>query len=106
MEKVQLYSELYENESRFKKACDQVILLNDRLEGLQRRYNKAREENHRSFRYNLRLRMATVEGVRNAYYEFACEKAEKIAELRYYLTVDVDSDSEYDTEEYEGEAME
>jgi len=50
--------------------------------------------------------MATVEGVRNAYYEFACEKAEKIAELRYYLTVDVDSDSEYDTEEYEGEAME
>jgi hypothetical protein len=106
MEKVQLYSELYENESRFKKGCDQVILLNDRLEGLQRRYNKAREENHRSFRYNLRLRMATVEGVRNAYYEFACEKAEKIAELRYYLTVDVDSDSEYDTEEYEGEAME
>ncbi len=104
MEKVQLYAELYENESRFKKACDQVILLNDRLEGLQRRYNKAREENRRSFRYNLRLRMATVEGVRNAYYEFACEKAEKIAELRYYVSFDGDSDS--DAEEYESDAME
>ena len=104
MEKFELYAELYESESRFKKACDQVVLLNDRLEGLQRRYNKAREENHRSFRYNLRLRMATVEGVRNAYYEFACEKAEKIAELRYHLSVDGDSDA--DAEEYESEAME
>ena len=104
MEKVQLYAELYENESRFKKACDQVILLNDRLEGLQRRYNKAREENRRSFRYNLRLRMATVEGVRNAYYEFACVKAEKIAELRYYVSFDGVSDS--DAEEYESDAME
>lgn len=104
METFDLYAELYETECRFKKACDQVILLNDRLQGLQLRYNKAKEENHRSFRYNLRLRMATVEGVRNAYYEFACEKAEKIAELRYYLHVSVSDVS--DSELYESDTME
>ena len=86
MEKVQLYAELNETETRFKRACEQVVLLNDKLEGLQRRYDKAVQENHRSFRYNLRLKMASVEGVRNAYYEYACEKAEKIAELRYYVS--------------------
>lgn len=102
MEKFNLYAQLYETETRFKKACEQVVLLNDRLEGLQRRYDKARQENHRSFRYNLRLRMATVEGVRNAYYEYACEKAEKIAELRYYVSVNNDPDSD----EYESDTME
>ena len=86
MEKVQLFAELNETETRFKRACEQVVLLNDKLEGLQRRYDKAVEENQRSFRYNLRLKMASVEGVRNAYYEYACEKAEKIAELRYYVS--------------------
>ena len=100
MEKFHLYAQLYETETRFKKACEQVVLLNDKLEGLQKRYDKARQENHRSFRYNLRLRMATVEGVRNAYYEYACGKAEKIAELRYYVSVNSQSDSdEYDSEE-------
>jgi len=91
---IQLYAELNETETRFKRACEQVVLLNDKLEGLQRRYDKARQENHRSFRYNLRLKMASVEGVRNAYYEYACEKAEKIAELRYYVSAEAQSDSE------------
>lgn len=86
---------LYETEMKFKRACEQVVLLNDKLEGLQTRYEKARQENHRSFRYNLRLRMATVEGVRNAFYEYACEKAERIAELRYHISqLDADSSSE------------
>lgn len=94
MDKVQLYAELTETETRFKRACEQVVLLNDKLEGLQRRYDKARQENHRSFRYNLRLKMASVEGVRNAYYEYACEKAERIAELRYYVSEEAQSDSD------------
>ncbi len=101
MDKFHLYAELYETETRFKKACEQVVLLNDKLEGLQRRYDKARQENHRSFRYNLRLKMASVEGVRNAYYEYACEKAEKIAELRYYVSANSNTDSE----EYESDSM-
>ena len=93
----ELYTNLHETEMKFKKACEQVVLLNDKLEGLQRRYDKARNENHRSFRYNLRLKMATVEGVRNAFYEYACEKAERIAELRYEVSqLGLDSSDEDD----------
>ena len=88
MERFHLYAELYETECRFKRACQQVVLLNDKLEGLQIRYDKAKQENHRSFRYHIRLRMATVEGVRNAYYEYACVKAEMIANLRNRVDVD------------------
>jgi hypothetical protein len=91
MEKADLYLQLTEAERQFHKACDQVILLNDKLEGLQQRYDKARQEGNRSFRYNLRLKMTSVEGVRNAYYEFACVKAENIAEMRYYESLDADS---------------
>lgn len=90
-----IYTRLHETELRFKKACEQVVLLNDKLMGLQVRYDRARQENSRSFRYNLRLRMATVEGVRNAYYEYACEQAERIAEVRYEVSrLDTDSSSE------------
>ena len=94
MEKVQLFTQLNETEVRFKRACEQVVLLNDKLEGLQRRYDKARQDNQRTFRYTLRLKMASVEGVRNAYYEYACEKAEKIAELRYYVSVESHAESD------------
>ncbi len=94
MEKAELYLELNETERQFQRACDQVVLLNGKLEGLQQRYDKARQENHRSFRYNLRLKMASAEGVRNAYYEYACVKAEKIAEMRYYVSLDADAEYE------------
>ena len=92
-----MYAELYETESRFRRACEQIILLNNSLEDLQLRYDKARVDNHKSFRYNLRLKMATVEGVRNSYYEYACWKAETVAELRLrvaQLSPGTDSDEE------------
>ena len=88
MEKFNLSAQLYETESRFRRACQQIILLNSRLEELQLRYDQARLDNHKSFRYNLRLKMATVEGVRNSYYEYACWKAETVAELRLQVAVD------------------
>jgi hypothetical protein len=87
MEKLNLYAELFETENRFRRACGQVILLNEKLEDLQLRYDKARIDNHKSFRYNLRLKMATVEGVRNSYYEYCCWKAEMVAELRVRMSV-------------------
>ena len=88
MENPGTYYELYETESRFRKACQQIILLNNQLEQLQVRYDLAKEDDRKSFRYNLRLKMATCEGVRNAYYEYACLKAETIAELRCDLALD------------------
>ena len=100
MEKFNLNAELYQTENRFRRACQQIIVLNSRLEELQLRYDQARLDNHKSFRYNLRLKMATVEGVRNSYYEYACCKAETVEELKLRVAVD-STESESDDEEME-----
>ena len=76
---------LVESERRFKRACEQIVQLNYSLDALQQRYNKAKKDNHKSFRYSLRLRIAVVDGMRNMYYDYAHKKAETVAELRQEL---------------------
>jgi hypothetical protein len=48
-------STLVDNERRFKRACEQIVQLNYSLDVLQQRYNKAKKDNHKSFRYSLRF---------------------------------------------------
>lgn len=96
-------STLVDSERRFKRACEQIVQLNYSLDALQQRYNKAKKDNHRSFRYSLRLRIAVVDGMRNMYYDYAHNKAETIAELRQELfgeVVDIVSE-ETDIEMYD-----
>ena len=69
-------------ERRFKRACEQVVLLNHKLSDLYFRYNKALKESQRSFRYSLRLKISVLEGVINRYRDYAHEKAHIIADLR------------------------
>ena len=96
-------STLVDNERRFERACEQIVQLHYSLEALQQRYNKAKKDNHKSFRYSLRLRIAVVDGMRNMYYDYAHKKAEVVVELRQELfgeVVDIVSD-ETDVEMYE-----
>ena len=96
-------STLVENERRFKRACVHIVQLNYSLDALQQRYNKAKKDNHKSFRYSLRLRIAVVDGMRNMYYDYAHKKAEVVVELRQELfgeVVDTVSD-ETDVEMYD-----
>jgi len=74
--------QLLDTERRFRRACEQIVQLNYKLDDLQCRYLKAKKENMRTFRYSLRLRLAVVEGLRNTYYDYAHQKAETVAELR------------------------
>ena len=76
---------LVDKERRFKRACEQIVQLNYSLDALQQRYSKAKNDNNRSFRYSLRLKIAVVDGMRNMYYDYAHKKAESIAELRQEL---------------------
>ena len=72
------------------------------MDDMKQRYNQAKTDNFRCFRYNLRLKLAVIEGVRNMYYDYAYAKAEKVAELRHDLygeTVEaVGSDTETEEE--------
>ena len=94
---------LSEAERRFRKACDQIVMLNQRLGDVQKRYKMAKRSNNRSFRYNLRLKLAVIEGSRNMFYDYAYAKADQVAELRRELfdeAVEIvsGSDSDYSSD--------
>ncbi|KAK6176314.1 hypothetical protein SNE40_014619 [Patella caerulea] len=98
-----LHVDLSETEHRFRRACEQVVLLNNKLKDLQIRYDRARRDQMRSFRYNIRLRMSGMEGVRNVYYEYARQKADKVLYLRHKIRSCVPTDSEDSSHSSEGE---
>ncbi|WAR27880.1 hypothetical protein MAR_013584 [Mya arenaria] len=102
----EMKNELQQTEVRFRKACNQINLLNRKMESIHKRYNCAKKNNHRVFRYKLRLRLAVVEGLRNMYYEYANKKASRVVELRselYNESVEVvqQEDSEFEDSEME-----
>lgn len=94
---------LCDSERRFRKACDQIVMLNQRLGEVQKRYKMAKRSNNRAFRYNLRLKLAVIEGARNMYYDYAYIKADQVAQLRREMfneSVEIvsGSDSEYSSD--------
>ena len=73
---------LYILEYKFRKSCEQIKLLTRRLDLLQIRYNKAKRDDMKSFRYTQRLQLATVEGTRNMFYEYAVRQATEVTRLK------------------------
>lgn len=73
---------LYIAECKFKKSCEQIKLISRRLDLLQMRYDRAMRDDLKSFRYSLRLQLASTEGARNMYYEYAVRQATEVARLK------------------------
>ncbi|KAK3107282.1 hypothetical protein FSP39_011085 [Pinctada imbricata] len=94
-----MHLKLIAAERKFRRACAQIIALNHKMDGMVDRYKRAKAENHRSFRYTLRLQLAVVEGVRNMYHDYAQEKAAVVTKLRGELYGGTDDDSEDGMEE-------
>ena len=95
---------LQEHERHLVRSCEQIILLNDKIRGLTKRYESAKAEGFRSFRYNLRVRLAVVEGVRNVFYEYARDMAEDIADLRrelYGQNVEIITDTDGENSDFD-----
>jgi hypothetical protein len=67
---------------KFRRTCQQLRLLNHRIEDAQMRYDRAYKKNRRSFRYTCRLQLATLEGMRNMFYEYACNRADELEVLQ------------------------
>ena len=55
------------------------------IEAAKARYDRARAVKRLSFRYSNRLKLTSLEGVRNLVYEFACVKCEEIEGLQAKL---------------------
>ena len=72
---------------KFRKACEQVDQLNNKIDSLQVRYDRAKRDHKKSFRYALRLQIATVEEVRNACYQYVCKVGAEIEDLSSALSM-------------------
>ena len=72
-------------DAKFRKACHHIRMLNRRIEDVQVRYDRAFSSGQRSFRYTHRLKLATLEGMRNMYYEYACLRADELEEMQDVL---------------------
>ena len=73
-----LVKEYKKTNMKFHKACRQVILLNNKIDSLIMRYSRAVWGDSRAFRYFHRLNMATIEGVRDMFCDYALQQAEKL----------------------------
>ncbi|KAK6188384.1 hypothetical protein SNE40_004565 [Patella caerulea] len=62
----------------FKRAKEQVDLLDRKIRDTEIRYHRAVEAERKSFRYVLRQRLLVIERVRQYYEEFATRKADEI----------------------------
>ena len=95
----QMLTSFRDLDKKFKKACHHIRMLNRHIEGVQVRYDRAFSSGRRSFRYTHRLKLATYEGMRNMYYEYACRRADELEKMQDALIhrgLISDSDSETD----------
>ena len=74
-----------ENMKKLKHACKQLVLLDNRMEDLKRRLEWAVTAEDRRFRYSRMLALSSVEGVRNYFYEYSCQKAIELDEMNLQL---------------------
>ena len=72
-------------DGKFRRSCHHIRMLNRRIEDIQVRYDRAFSAGRRSFRYSHRLKLATYEGMRNMYYEYACRRADELEQIQEVL---------------------
>ena len=101
---------------KFRKSCAQLILINNLIDETETRYNRSQAENRRSYRYILRLKLCTLEGVRNMFYEYAYAKADELEKMQLELynksgiawndALAQESDNEDSDDDYHGSVSE
>ena len=101
-----LLCSLKQMNKKFRLACKQVVLMNNEIEYLQNRYDRAVDCSSRSFRYFLRLKIATLEGIRNMFYDYASQHADKVDALHEKLLREGIIEEELDLEALDDEEEE
>ena len=70
---------------RFVHACRQVTLVNNEIEALNVRYERAESNNERAFSYSQRLRLIVLENTQAMFYEYATACSDRLASLHEEL---------------------
>ena len=98
-------SDLYLSQKKFNKACEHLVMMDRHIRELEHRYNMAVRHGRNSFRYNLRLRLSVLTGVKMMFYEYASKLADEVNRLRRQVfgewsgfnDSDHDSDNEHNS---------
>ena len=61
---------------KFQLACSQIVLLNNNIDEITVRHRRAAGDNRKSYGYTLRLRLVTLEGIRNQFHKYAARMAD------------------------------
>lgn len=93
--------QLAATEHKFRRACEQIVLLNYKLSGMQTRYDIAKERNLRTFRYTYRLQLAVIEGAKNVYHDYAVTQAERMRSLQMEIFGEIPDHSDGDDRDIE-----
>ena len=80
-----LISKIRHTDRKFRRAKRQIILLNNQIQQLVIRYHRAEKEGRKSFKFTMRSQCATLEGVRNMYFEYAKRQCEIMDRLQNSL---------------------
>ena len=94
---------------KFRLSCTQLIHINSLIEDVETRYNRSQAENRRSYRYILHLKLCSLEGVRNMFYEYAYVQGDRLEDMQLDLfnrtgiawNEDLAQDSDIEAEESE-----
>ena len=76
---------LHDAEKRLSKALQKIRVIDDQIRELEILYKRAQESNKNASRYNLRLKISVVSGIKMMYYHYASSKREEIYNLRDQL---------------------
>ena len=82
MNQAEVNDKIEEAQQKFEKACLQIVLLDNQIRDLEVRYKRAVKNKKNSFRYNLRLKLSVVTGVKMMYHHYASTKADELHRLR------------------------
>ena len=79
--KISINNRLGECDRKFRASCRQIGVLDRKMDIVKCRYQKASRDKRTALFNSLRLQLATLEGVRQAFYLYACDKAAEKSHL-------------------------
>ena len=88
-----LYEQILTAEKKYKRACAQLVIINQKLLAQWTRFQRAQRDERQAFQTALRFQVICLEEVRMQYYEFAQKQYDTVDALRDAMQVL--SDDEY-----------
>ena len=76
---------LHDAEQRLRKSLQQILVIDAQIRELEILYKRAQKSKKNASRYNLRLKLSVVSGIKMMYHHYSSSKREEINRLRTQL---------------------